>query len=234
MSDELELAVQRGQLALDQGVKWGELLDAVFNTDVGEVHSEPFPAVGKHVEITPAFADAIMQLKEVWGSVEPKTRRALNEKEHAALYRERQVLKTIKDTLDARYNAINVIVKHHMDIRAEVEDRADPVATPRDTKGHYAIARRGQPERMDIPGSNEQWSREYRSNGAALSPDELLRMYEDEEISREDYLSFTRQARVVDEDKVMRAVVADPRRLRILYQIGQGKTPVVQLYVRKK
>jgi hypothetical protein len=236
MSDELELAVKRGQLALRDGADWKQLVDALFHSDVEEVPQErPFPPVARHVDITAdKVSDALMRLPEVWGSVEPKSRRALSAAENTAAAREREVLKTIKTALDARVEAINTTVKHHMDIQAEKEDRADPVTTLRDTKGHYALAKRGIPERSPIPGTNEAWSREYRSSGAELSAELLLEMYETDQISRADYLAFTRAARVVDEDKIMQALVEDPRRLEILFKIGAARPPVVQLFVRKQ
>lgn len=235
MSDELELAVQRGQLALTQkGVDWKALADALFYRSTEELPLErPFPAAAKHVDITAdKVATALMRLPEVWASVEPKVRRTLNTAENSAIADEREVLKTIVTILEKRVEAINTTVKHHLDVQAEKDDRADPVTTLRDTKGHYALAQRGQPERSPIPGTNDEWSREYRAPGAHLSGEMLLEMYEADEISREDYLAFTRAARVVDEDKIMQAVVQDPRRLEILVKIGSAAAPIVQLHVR--
>jgi len=237
MSNELQIAVKRGQVALQDGGDWKTVLRRLFGTSVVEpVETVPFPAVAQTVDLTDEVKDALVVLPQVFNSVEPHVRRALKPAENAEIHREYAALKVIDKVLGLRIEAIKTTVRHHMDVLAETKtkDAADPETTPRDRNGHYLLAREGQPERVDIPGTNKQWSREFRANDPQISGDLLLGMYERGEIERRDYLAMTRATRVFDEDRAFAAVVDDPRRLEILYKIGSAATPTVQLWVRPK
>jgi hypothetical protein len=119
-----------------------------------------------------------------------------------------------------------------MDVTAEETGRTD-ANTPRDLKGHYVVAAKGEPERLPIPGTNQAWSREFRSGSASVDGSRLLDMYEAGDISREDYLSFTREMRVFDEEKALKAINDDPKRLEILARLAVPGRPSTAMFVRK-
>lgn len=230
---ELSPLIKQGQIALREGASLTAIAAAML-VEMPEVEALPpaVPTVPAPVVLTPEVKDALAQMTEVFAAVQPTERRRLTDTEVAALYIERDVVKQVAEVLDGREENIKEYVRNHLDIVAEESGMIDE-NTPRDGKGHYVVASKGNPERLNIPGSNQAFSREFRSGKAAVDGSRLLDMYEAGEISREDYLAFTREMRVFDEDKALKAINDDPKRLEILARLAVPASPTTSLFVRK-
>jgi hypothetical protein len=198
-----------------------------------------FPPVAAPVVLDAATRTALNSLPEVFARVQPTERRALTESEIAALYVERDALAKSMATLRDREDQIKEAIRTHLDVTAEKDGQAFPSATskhpatPREESGHYLLASRGKPARVQVPGSNVAWSLEYREAKATVSGSLLDEMHAEGTVSREDYLAFTREVRVFDETKAAEAIVVHPERLEILRRITKPGKPSTSLFVRK-
>lgn len=245
---ELEPAVvERGRTLLKK--KEATLSDVALavTQDVTEVKDpKPFPAVPKGRTLTEAVRNVLKSVPQVFGSVQMETRRTLSEAELEQVYTEHAVLDTVCKTLKARVEDIKEIVRTHMDVDAEERNlaRAKEVhrggklaaeATPRDSKGHFLLAQEtGHPYRIPIPGTDKEYSLEYRAGKVTLDGDALLGMFERGEISREEYLGFTRETRVLDETRATNFIKRNPERgMDILAKITHQEPPSTSLYIRK-
>lgn len=240
--------VERGKVALKEGKSLKEIASEVLDDLPAVVTTEvvPFPPVPKPLVITDEHRVALAELSSVFGVVQPDTRRTLTPDEITTLYKERECLKTIGDLLDGREEAIKTLIRHHLDVDAETRGVAVPKAkvdgatgevivepSPRDQHGHYVLATKGKPERLPIPGTNQEWSREYRSGSVEVDTERLEALLAAGEISREDYLSFTREVRVFDEDRAREAMKKDPSRFALLRRISRRSSVGSSLFVRK-
>jgi hypothetical protein len=230
---ELSPLIKQGQIALREGASLAAVAAAML-VEMPEVEAlaPAAPTVPAPVELTPEVKQALEQMAEVFAAVQPTERRTLTDTEVAALYLEREVVKQVSEVLAGREENIKEYVRNHMDVVAEETGRVD-ANTPRDNKGHYVVATKGNPERLDVAGTNQVFSREFRSGKASVDGSRLLDMYEAGEISREDYLAFTREVRAFDEDKAMKAINDDPKRLEILARLAVPAQPSTALFVRK-
>jgi hypothetical protein len=230
---ELSPLIKQGQIALREGASLAAVAAAML-VEMPEVEAlaPAAPTVPAPVELTPEVKQALEQMAEVFAAVQPTERRRLSDTEVAALYIERDVVKKVGEVLAGREENIKEYVRNHLDVVAEETGRTD-ANTPRDSKGHYVVAEKGKPERLPIAGTNQAFSREFRSGKASVDGSRLLDMYEAGEISREDYLSFTREMRVFDEDKALKAINDDPKRLEILARLAVPASPTTSLFVRK-
>ena len=191
--------------------------------------------------------EALLALPGVFGKVQPDSRRTLTADEVKGLWDERLVLKAIGDLLDSREEDIKTLVRHHLDVDAEESGRAvskaviDPEthkviveATPRDINGHYVLAAPQQPERLNVPGTDQAFSREFRTGSISVDADLLLRLHEDGDLSREDYLSFTREVRVFDKAKALAAISKNPNLLGLLAKISRKGLASTSIQARKQ
>lgn len=247
-------AYTAGRIALKDGASINEVAETLIESaEVAHVPSTtaiPFPDLPKAPEITPEAKRALLDLPKVFGQVVMEAPRTLSDSEIADLARERSVVKQITTLLKGREEAIGEYIRTHVDIDASAAGIGVPKdvirsgkvvveATPRDDAGHYILASKGNPTRVHIEGTNEDFSLEYRagrSGTVSVSSEGLLDLYEAGEITREDYLALTREKRVFDEDKAKAACIKDPRLLGIIAQVtrrtGAGN-PGTSLYVRK-
>lgn len=242
--------IERGKVALKKGAALTEIAEEVLDPAQSVVVTNeviPFPPVPKPVEITDKQKKALRRLKDVFAVVQPTERRALKDEELAALYEEREVLKVILDLLDGREEDIKTLVRTHMDVIAEETGVAVPKAvvepqtgkvivepSPRDQHGHYVLCVKGTPERCDIPGTDQAWSREFRSAGTTIDGNRLAELYDAEEITREEYLGFTREVRVFDGDKAKKFIEQNPvKGLSLLRRITTRSGVGSSLFVRK-
>lgn len=230
---ELSPLIKQGQIALRDGASLAAIAAAML-VEMPEVEALPpaVPTVPEPVELTPEVKEALEQMAEVFAAVQPTERRRLSDTEVAALYIERDVVKKVGEVLAGREENIKEYVRNHFDIVAEETGRVD-ANTPRDNKGHYVVAEKGKPERLPIAGTNQAFSREFRTGKASVDGSRLLDMYEAGEISREDYLAFTREVRAFDEEKALKAINDDPKRLEILARLAVPGSPTTSLFVRK-
>lgn len=205
----------------------------ILATDIETPQVTDFPAVPEALSITPEFVEALKRLPEVFGAVMPAERRALNDAEVELLFAERETLRAVLDLLNSRDADIKSTVRHHIDVEAEQNGLATPDTTPRDNAGHYLLAAPQQPVRVDIPNTNQAWSSEYREGAVSIDEALLKEMADNGEIDREDYLAFTREVRVFDETKALKALADKPERLQILKAITKRSRATTALFVRK-
>lgn len=253
-STEIVPAFTAGRLALREGSKTlAQVAETLLEPVPDHVPSKevaPFPDVPQTKVLTEKEKEALLALPTVFGKVVVETRRSLQEQEIAAVAQERDVLKTIVSVLAGREAVVNEYIRHHVDVDAEergVAVRADVIrgekviveATPRDADGHYILASKGNPTRVHIPNTNEDFSLEYRAGRAGsvtIDSHALLDLYEAGEITREQYLALTVERRVFDEAKATAAVIKDESLLEVIAKISRrtGETkPGTSLYVRK-
>ncbi len=210
----------------------------------------PFPAVPRTPILTEEHKSALARLPEVFGKVLVEDRRTLSGDEIAALHEERKVVKKVVEVLKGREDVINENIRHHVDVDHEARGIAVPKdqvrggkviveATPRDTAGHYIFAGPQNPTRVHIPGTNEDFSLEYRKGGdggVQINASHLLDLYEADEITREQYLALTREVRVFDEEKARQSILKDPSLLAIIVRVTHRIAPTkpgTSFYTRK-
>jgi hypothetical protein len=249
---EIAPAFVRGMIALRRHEKtiidvMDDLLPAAPEH---EVHTEvvPFPAIPKTPILTKEAKAALNRLPNVFAKVLVEERRALTTEEIKALAEERATLKLIVKALTGREAVINENIRTHVDVDHEARGVAVPKdkvsrtneviveATPRDAAGHYIFAKPQNPTRVPIPDSNEEFSLEYKrgSGQVVIDGDELLALYEEGEVTREEYLAMTREMRVFDQEKASKAAEKNPRVMEILLEISrrQISKPGTSLFVR--
>jgi hypothetical protein len=227
--------IKQGQIALKDPKATLASVAAALLQEMPEVEAlaPAVPTAPAVVELTPDVKDALAQIPEVFAAVQPTERRLLSDTEVAALYMERDVVKKVSEVLAGREENIKEYVRNHFDIVAEETGRVDE-STPRDGKGHYVVTSPSDKyEVLPVEGTNQVFRREFRSGKAAVDGSRLLDMYEAGDISREDYLAFTREMRVFDEDKALKAINDDPKRLEILARLAVPASPSTALFVRK-
>lgn len=251
---EIEPFLAKGRLAVKEGFR--AVVAAVvepYRAEVARTESVPFPEVPKPVVLTKEVQDALIRLKDVFAVVQPTERRTLSDEEKTAVQDERDVLKAIAAMIAARDENLKTIIRTHMDVDAEERGIAVPVAlvdretgqviveaTERDQNGHYVLCGPQRPERVDIPGTNKEWSREYRAGKVEVNTDPafLLALYDEGTLTREEYLAMTREVRVFDENKAMDAAATKPDLrdgiLKAIHAMTSVGKPGTALFVRNK
>lgn len=250
---EVEPILAQGRIALKSATSLADVQKAMvepYRADTARTEMMPFPEVPAPVVLTDEVREALARLKDVFAVVQPESRRTLTEEERAAVHDERQVLKTIMGLLEGRDEALKTLIRHHMDTDAEERGVAVPQAvvdpatgqviveaTDRSADGHYILCAPQKPERCPIPGTNQEWSREYRQGAISTDPLVIEDMLAAGEITRAEYLAMTREVRVFDPNKAMDMAVHKPeyaegilRAIKAMTKVGK---PSVSLFVRK-
>lgn len=248
MSKTIEPYLERGRQIVAKGTtNLTELAKGMINPEAPDEEQAvvPFPGAPKPVVITDDHRKALAEIGDVFGLVQPEKRRALTLKEREQVYREQQVLKVVLELMATRQEDLKEIVRNDMDVTAEKKGVAHPndttedQATERDDKGHYILAKPQQPERLHIPGTNQEWSREFRSGGIGIAANlgTVEQMVEDGEISRKAYLAVSEERRVWSEGKAMLALAKPDLRddvIKIVRAMTFVKKPGTSLFTRKK
>lgn len=232
MAEELEVLLKRGEVALakNQDLSLRGLAAAMMADEYAQPEVQAFPELPKVRRLTDAARVALTKLSEVFGRVQPTERVLLDNEERAMLVLERQILTTVSEEVKAREEAIKETMRTQMDVQAEKDGRANPQTTERDRHGHYLLAKPGVPETLDVPEMNGYWERTYRTGTTKVDTDTLLKMYEQGDISRTEYLALTESVRVPSERKIMAFIRQHPQRgLKLLAQITQQDSPTVAI-----
>lgn len=234
---QIEKDIERGTIVLKQGGSFADI-QAALTADI-EKPAQAVPALPEapaQVVLTDDVKKALRRLPDVFAVVQPAERRALDATEIQAVHEEREVLKQIVTLLAGRDDNLKEIIRNHMDVVAEKDGRADE-STERDDSGHYILASKGNPERCDIPGTNQAWSREYRSGRTTTDDSVLDDLMTEGKISRDAYLAMTREVRVFDANKAMLSVTQKPdlrgeifSAIKAMTKFGRAGT---SLFVRK-
>lgn len=213
MQADLEVLIQRGKVALSDPKVTDLKSLAQRLIDEPVLTNTAFPDLAPKVEITAEDAAALVALPAVFGKVQPTERREITQDEANALMKEAQVLKTISDLLDGRDEAIKTIIRHHLDVQAEKEGVAGP-DTPRTPSGNYAV-----PGVVDAPETGQRFTRILTKGTTSINSARLKELYDAGQVSREQYLAFTREERVFDEMKAREAIRKDNSLLGLLARI---------------
>src|SRR5690606_31457679 len=181
---EIEKVVEIGKLALrQQGATALTVANALLDQVDYEKAKEPkAPAA---VAMTDELREALERLPKLFGQAQVTEIRQLTETERRAHGEEQR-------GVEANLKPLK--------LAADAEGKVSQ-DTEADRHGHYVSAAKGEPERVAIPGTEKEWSREYRAGAVSIEGHRLLEMYEAGEIDRKTYLAMTRQVRVFDEHK---------------------------------
>lgn len=251
MGAELELAVKRGKEVLKKTSNLDTVATAMVSGELTlpEINGalKDFPKLPLEREYTTELDEQVRQVRGVFGRVNPESRRTLSDRELTMVREEHRVLDFVSKALNDRVEDLKEYVRTSIDVSAEEQGIAVPkskvdtetgevivAATPRDAKGHYILAKEKNPFKVAINGTGEAYSQEFKKGKVSVDGEKLLDLYEAGEISREEYLAFTRETRVLDEGKAGEFIRKNSERgLEILKKITTQGPPSTQLYVRK-
>jgi hypothetical protein len=225
----LEVSIRKGTIALKDGKSLAEVLRTLVDDEPVE-SAQPFPDVPRRQTLTDQVKVALKGLPSFFGSVQPTVRRALKPAEVSNLYDEDTLLKIIETAAKKRRDSIKEAIRNHLDVTAEDDGLADPYSSPRDAHGHYVLGAPEKPETVAIPESDHVWAREYRT--PKITAELLEKLVVEDKITRETYLAFTSPTRVLDEDKVFKAVHKDPSLLEALAEAAHAARPGSALNIR--
>ncbi|MFE0490187.1 hypothetical protein [Streptomyces griseoaurantiacus] len=199
-------------LRKDSGASLTDVLAELAKLPAADPQDRPKPSTAVEL-VTDGLMKSIKAIPDVFGKIKPGGRRALAAAELASLQAEKDEIDTAIKALTKRKDEIHAMVSVHFDVLAEKQKRVDE-GTPQDKKGHYLIARPGDPETAPVKGSGRYFTRERSSDKAALSHERLLALYEEGKITRAEYLAFTATQRDIDQEKVRRQLLSRTRRQR--------------------
>lgn len=228
---EIEKVVEIGRVALREDGATALTVAQALIDQVDYTKAKDLKAAAS-VEMTEDLQQALTLLPKVFGGTQVTEIRQLTGSERAALYEEQQVIGVVLSAMKTRDEAIKETVRHHMDQVALATGQVTK-DTETDAHGHYVVASKQNPERVSIPGTDKEWSREYRAGKTEIDGDRLLDLYEAGEIDRKTYLAMTREVRVFDEAKAMAAMEKDPSLLHVFRKLIKRGRPSLSLYVRK-
>ncbi len=232
MGNEIMTAEGIGALALKaDGATLGSVAEAMLAD--GPLDTPKKPKAPALVVMTDALIGALTVLPAVFAKKQVAEIRQLSPEELEALAEEYETIDAILKPLKTRQDAIKENVRHHLDQRGVVSGRVND-DTVVDASGHYVFARPQQPDILPMPGTDKQWSNQYSSGSVSIQGEKLLTMYEAGEITRAEYLAFTREVRVFDEAKAFAAIAKNPSMLGILKKIIKKGRPGNSLYVRNR
>jgi hypothetical protein len=181
----------------------------------------PLPA-----QITSEQRAALERLAEVFGSVEPTERRALEPTEIRSLIEERLTLDEIEKMASGRKDSIKRSVHNHLDVVAERE--GSTANASRHVEGHYILG-----GKTGGHGASKQFVREVREQKPKFVASNLTRLVDEGVLDRADYLAMTTQVRVVDEHKIMLLLKKRPDLLSVLVKATEPGSTTAAITVRK-
>lgn len=245
--------VAPGVLAsVEPGKTWtvAQLADALAGPAPEIPEAEPFPAPAAPVTCTPKVRKALADLPALLGKVNVSERRMLTPAELEKVTREAVAINAVTTPLGKRSDTISEMIRAHQDIQAEKAGQATPAAVVRGgrimraatqrvpsgvARGHYLLAEPEAPFETPVEGFDDRWQQRFISGKASLSLDRLKGLEADGTITRDEYLSFTRETRVIDEEKIAAAIRKNPgRALAIMREITTRSAARASLYPPKK
>lgn len=204
------------QVALKEGTSWGDVVRAaMLDANADALPAAKTPAA-KAIVLTDQEKAALTAFADQLGTVVwPTTRRQLKQPELRKLVELLATTKDLKKLVERVEAGEKIAVFNHFDVCAEKDDDnpANPALSPRHKDGFYI---REDTENGAVPDLPVKVTREVKSASVALSAEKLLELVIAGEISRETYLSLTKQVRVIDEDAVMREIKRDPGLIPVL------------------
>lgn len=204
------------QVALKEGTSWGDVVRAAMldaNADALPAAKTP---VAKAVTLTDQEKAALTAFADQLGTVIwPSTRRQLTKPELRKLVELLATTKDLKKLVERVETGEKVALFNHFDVCAEkdADNPANPALSPRHKDGFYI---REDVENGSVPDLPFKATRETKSASVELSAEKLFDLVLAGEITREKYLSLTRQVRVIDEAAVMQEIKQNPGMIPVL------------------
>jgi hypothetical protein len=219
--------------ATDPSKKWDlAKLAGMLGGDAVPPEVAPQPKPTEPVRITPELKAALRRLPEVFGSVAPTEARRLEAAEVKRLTDERTVINQVVTALGSRDKDIDEAMRSHMDALAA---EGSPVIAEGVAKGHRLLASEREPFEVPVEGYEDAWQQRKVRGKAEMSLGLLADLLVAGTITKEEFMALTAQVRVLDEDKIKRAVRKSPARvLSILRAITVRKGDTAQLVPPKK
>lgn len=190
--------------------------------DLVATETEQVPIKRQSTEASPLTAEqvkAIEMLPEVFGQVSPAEPRALTQDEAERLVNERHVIDVVLSVLSNRKDkTIREALANHLDATLEAEGAVDS-DTPRSKDGHYLVKSSAK-----VPGAAKTIDATVSNPSPKVSSALLLDMFENGDLTREEYLSVTavpEVARDFDEQKARKAIKKNPA---LLAKIAKATT----------
>lgn len=230
--------VAPGALARLQDAKpWtvADLADILAAPAAQVPEKQPLPEPVPPVTITDKLRKALRALPVCFGSVQPTERRRLEAAELTRITQEYQTIEAIKAQLAKRQDAIKEAVRIHQDFQAEDEGRTAIRVSGGVADGHYLAATPGAPFETAVDGMEDTWQQRYVKGSTSQEAKLLEELAAAGTISRAEYLGFTREVRVLDEERISTFIRKSPARgLAILASITKRNAPGASLYPPKK
>lgn len=198
------------QVALKEGNSWGDVMRAAMLDANADALPTAKTSVAKAIILTDQEQAALTAFAEQLSTaVWPSTRRQLTKPELRKLVELLATTKDLKKLVERVESGEKTALFNHFDVCAEKDgdNPANPAISPRHKDGFYI---REDTENGSVPDLPVKVTREVKSASVALSAEKLFDLMLSGEISREKYLSLTKQVRVIDEDAVMREVKHNP------------------------
>jgi hypothetical protein len=225
--DEVVAAVNSGSIT------WAALAKALVRHRPTEQPAPP-PKLPLPAKINEDQIKALTRLLEIFGSVVPTVRRALEPKERAAIMEERQTLDVVGGMVETRKEGIRTSVLNHNDVTREHDNGGKPLTdAPTDKDGHYLA---DDKDIITVPDSDRVFSWETSRREPDINLDKLKALADDPavpEITHADWLAMTTQTRVFDEHKTMTHLKDNPALLSIIARAAEPAVVRGALYVRK-
>lgn len=229
MTDLVPQQEQENLQALADVLNLQEILTRIADRKAAAEPEVPHKAP-QVVPVSPAQQKALQHLtRDLKDTVLPDERRVLTTEEQHSLIRLGADAKAVEKTVKVAVAAIKTAVFNHFDVRLEEDkDEEGILDLPYDPdSGHYLVDCELVVEDLDL-----KFSRELRQASPDLTAEHLLSLYEDDKITRKDYLDATRQVRVVDEDGLMKVIRRDPSILLDIEEIIEPGKVTASFYIR--
>jgi hypothetical protein len=225
--DDVLAAVNKGSIT------WANLAKALVRKRPTEAIPPP-PKLPLAAKINDDQIKALTRLLEIFGSVVPSVRRALEPRERASLMEERQTLGVVENMVESRKDGIRTTILNHNDVTRESGNGGKPLRDALiDKDGHYLA---DDKDIVAVPDSDKVFSWETSRREPEINLDRLKALSEDPavpEFTHEDWLAMTVQTRVWDENKTMQHLKKNPKLLSVIARAAEPAVTRGALYVRK-
>jgi hypothetical protein len=241
--------VPSGVLAsVEPGKQWTvtDLVEALAAPAPVLPPAQAFPRPAKPVTMNPVVETALKGLPDVYGTVNVSDRRELDTDELKTVTVEYQAIQAVLNPLGERKKTISEMIRAHQDVQAEKAGLAIPAAVTRGgklvtpasqrvaegvAKGHYLLADQKKPFETPVEGWDMAWQQRLVAGKAFSSLSRLEDLADDGEITRREYLAFTRAERVLDQERIADQIRKNPARaLQILAAITERAQVTASLY----
>lgn len=195
---------------------------------------EEFPELPEAINAPKEIRAAMLSLTKLFQSVVLDERRSLTDEELSQIGPEYEALQKVSKYVKVREEAIKEALRTHQDVEAEEAGIAFPKdvvhngnvvahATPRDAKGHYILAKKGDSRDTEIPGTTLRFANQFVSGKTTEDLNRLTAAYEAGEISEDVWKQLTEVRRVPTAEKVKAYVLKTGETWPLVRAIKKGR-----------